>query len=209
MATPFVIIGSGGLGREAHDIWIADAAGLDFLGFVSSPPADPELMARKGTRWLGPEETLFTLPTDVRYVIGVGQSLARQRIDIAAQHGGYRAVSLIHPESVVGADVVIGDGSIVPANCTITTDVRIGRSACLNPGVVVTHDCRLGHYVSVGPNAAICGRVSIGDRVQIGASAVVAPDITIGDDAVVGAGAAVVNDVEAGSTVVGVPARPL
>jgi serine O-acetyltransferase len=49
----------------------------------------------------------------------------------------------------------------------------------------------------------------IGDRVFIGAGARVLGGIRIGDDAVIGANAVVLEDVPAGTTVVGVPARPV
>lgn len=50
---------------------------------------------------------------------------------------------------------------------------------------------------------------SIGDNVFIGAGARVLGDITIGDSAVIGANAVVIHNVSPGTTVVGIPARPV
>jgi serine O-acetyltransferase len=50
---------------------------------------------------------------------------------------------------------------------------------------------------------------SIGDQVFIGAGARVLGDVTIGDHAVIGANAVVIHDVSPGTTVVGIPARPV
>ena len=49
----------------------------------------------------------------------------------------------------------------------------------------------------------------IGDRVFLGAGARVIGEVTLGDDAQVGANAVVVHDVDPGTTVVGIPAKPL
>lgn len=50
---------------------------------------------------------------------------------------------------------------------------------------------------------------TIGDGVSVMAGAIVLGGITIGDGAVIAAGAVVVSDVPPGSTVAGVPARPI
>ena len=47
------------------------------------------------------------------------------------------------------------------------------------------------------------------DYVSIGVGASIKPGVRLGEGAVVGVGAAVVKDVEPGTTVVGVPAKPI
>ncbi|MCA9901636.1 MAG: hypothetical protein KC433_25825 [Anaerolineales bacterium] len=72
----------------------------------------------------------------------------------------------------------------------------------------------------MGENCSIIAAVTIGmrnewrfpvfgDRVFLGAGARVLGNIELGDDSAVGANAVVVKDVPAGTTVVGIPARPL
>jgi serine O-acetyltransferase len=81
----------------------------------------------------------------------------------------------------VNADVVIG------ANCNISQGVTLGRQ---NRGE--REGCpTIGNNVYIGPGAKIIGRVTIGDRAAVGANAVV------------------VSDVAPGTTVGGVPARPI
>ena len=81
----------------------------------------------------------------------------------------------------VNAEVVIGD------NCNISQGVTLGRQ---NRGE--REGCpTIGDNVYIAPGAKIIGRISIGDRAAVGANAVVVSDVT------------------PGTTVGGVPARPI
>ncbi|RQH00418.1 acyltransferase [Natrarchaeobius oligotrophus] len=53
------------------------------------------------------------------------------------------------------------------------------------------------------------GEIVVGERAMIGAGAVVLPGVEIGADASVAANSLVADDVEPGTTVAGVPARPV
>ncbi len=53
------------------------------------------------------------------------------------------------------------------------------------------------------------GEVVVGERAMIGAGAIVLPGVEIGADAQVAANSLVADDVESGTTVAGVPARPV
>jgi serine O-acetyltransferase len=81
----------------------------------------------------------------------------------------------------VNAEVVIGD------NCNISQGVTLGRQ---NRGE--REGCpTIGNNVYIAPGAKIIGRVTVGDRAAVGANAVVVSDVT------------------PGTTVGGVPARPI
>jgi putative colanic acid biosynthesis acetyltransferase WcaB len=88
-----------------------------------------------------------------------------------------------------GQAVVIHEGTVIGANCTLRQSTTIGNKTL--------------------PDGTPSGCPVIGDGVDIGANAVVLGPIQVGDGAVIGAGSVVVKDVPAGAVVAGNPARVL
>ena len=75
--------------------------------------------------------------------------------------------------------------------------------------------CRTkAQFANINPGVHVNGWVVIGARATIGTGASIingsrGRPLVIGDDAIVGMGACVIRPVAAGTTVVGVPARPI
>lgn len=203
-----VIVGAGGHGREVLDI-IEARAGVPeaphFIGFVADEVPDPELLARRGARHLGPVEALADV--DSAYTIGVGDGAARRHLDEQISAWGRVAAVLVHPAATCGADVALGPGAQLAAGARVTTNVHLGRHVHLNVNAVISHDCRVGSYSTLSPGVHLNGNVTLGECVFLGTGAIVTPGITIGDDARIGAGSVVLNDVPPGVTAVGIPAR--
>lgn len=98
-------------------------------------------------------------------------------------------------------------------------DIVIGRT--FGGGLYIAHPSGVTLAPrSMGENCSVIAAVTvgmrnerefpeIGDRVFLGAGARVIGEITLGHDAQVGANAVVVHDVAPGTTVVGIPAKPL
>ena len=101
----------------------------------------------------------------------------------------------IHPAAKIGRRLVIDHGM----------GVVIGETA------EIGDDCYIYHQVTLGVARTNSGKrhPTVGNNVTIGSGAKVLGPITIGDNASIGANAVVVDAVPAGTTVVGVPARPV
>jgi serine acetyltransferase len=77
----------------------------------------------------------------------------------------------------------------------------------VNPHATIGDDCLLTHRVTIGAKGEAFP--TLGNRVRVHTGAVIIGDVKIGDDVRIGANAVVTRDVPAGTTVVGIPARPL
>ncbi|MEO6187102.1 MAG: serine acetyltransferase [Steroidobacteraceae bacterium] len=103
----------------------------------------------------------------------------------------------------------------VICGCDIPINVRVGGGLCMphpngiviNTDVVIGPNCLIFQQVTLGSNGR--GVPVLGGHVDVGAGAKIIGAIKIGDHAIVGANAVVTSDVAPGTTVVGIPARPL
>lgn len=101
----------------------------------------------------------------------------------------------IHPAAIIGRRLVIDHGM----------GVVIGETA------EIGDDVHLYHQVTLGGTSSSHGKrhPTLGNGVIVGAGAKILGAITVGDNARVGANAVVLEAVPPGTTVVGIPARPV
>jgi sugar O-acyltransferase (sialic acid O-acetyltransferase NeuD family) len=209
--TPLVIIGTGGHGRETHDIVQAINARtptFDFVGFIDERHDNEALVVARGARIVGSLATVCERDRNTRYVIGIGSGDTRRSIDRQLTEWGFEAAVLVHPDTTIGEGVTFGAGAVIAAGVRITTNVTLGRHAHVNVNASVSHDCRLADYVTISPGVTVSGTVSIGEGTLMGAGSTVIQNLSIGAWATVGAGAVVVTDLDPAVTAVGIPARP-
>lgn len=204
------IFGAGSHGREVA--WLAREAmpGVDVSFVVDDPqyatgPVD-------GTAVIVLPEAAPAVGT--RFITAIGEPALRRRAVAALTALGLESLPLVHPSAVVAPTAEIGPGSIVAAGSVVTDRVRIGSHAIVNIGCTLSHDVRVGDFATISPGVHVAGHVVIEDGAALGVGAIVINGtaqrpIVIGEDAVVGAGAVVIGDVAAGTTVAGVPARPI
>jgi sugar O-acyltransferase (sialic acid O-acetyltransferase NeuD family) len=152
--------------------------------------------------------------TERRAALAVADSRLRERLAANCSAAGIgfftvRAANIVEMDSVE-----IGEGALISPFVALTSNIRIGVHFQANLYSYVEHDCVIGDFVTFAPRVSCNGNVQIEDHAYIGTGAIIrqgragAP-LRIGEGAVVGMGAVVTKDVPPGTTVVGVPARPL
>jgi sugar O-acyltransferase (sialic acid O-acetyltransferase NeuD family) len=141
--------------------------------------------------------------------IGNPHGRVRLRLHETLTECGLKPVTLAHSQSWIAKNATVGEGSQIMARAIIGVEARVGRQCIINTNASVDHEDVLEDGVEVSPGATLCGLVHVGINGWICAGATVLPRVRIGADARVGAGAVVTGDVPEGTTVVGIPARPL
>jgi len=149
--------------------------------------------------------------SELGFVIGTAMEGRRFRLELHDRFCelGLQPVTLIHPSAVISRSAVIGEGSQIMAGTIIGPEARLGKLCIINTRASVDHENVFEDGVEIAPGATLCGLVSVGANSWIAAGATVLPRIKIGRDCVVGAASLVNKDVPDGTTVVGVPAKPL
>lgn len=151
---------------------------------------------------------------DGHIICAIGSPQTRQQIIRKVESAGLKFATLIHPRTEMSKFMEIGEGTVICAGNILTTNIKIGKHVHLNLDCTIGHDVILGDFTTLAPGVHVSGWVHFGQRVYVGTGAVIIngtehKPLVIGDDAVIGAGACVVKPVESGTTVVGVPAKPL
>ena len=204
-----VIIGAGGHAVEVLDI-LSRGLSLDDIFFFDNVSADKSIFNGLYPIISSWDALQNHFLSDPDFVLAVGASAARKQLALRCRGIGGSMKSVIAPTALIGDfNVVLGAGLNIMHQAVITGDVQIGEGSLINAMVTVHHSTRIGDYCEISPGARLLGGAIIGNECSIGASAVILPNVRIGNGAVVGAGAVVTRDVESGSTVIGIPAKPI
>lgn len=207
MLKPLAIAGAGGLGKETAVLIKqinSSNPQWDILGFFDDAFKRGSLIA--GLSVLGGIEDI-NLQNNLNIVIAVGDPQVKEKVVQRITNPHIDFPVIIHPQALIGENIIMGKGCIITAGCRLTVDVRLGNFVLLNLNTTVGHDVTIGNYSSVMPGVHISGHVSVESGVLIGTGASVLQSLRVSEGAVIGAGAVVTRDVPAGKVVAGVPAR--
>ncbi len=201
------IVGAGGFGREVGAWAARSSAAPRRLAFVD----DNADLAGQTIHGMPVDGALAGLrgATGGAYAIAIGASATRRTIADTLRSSAASAARIIHPQVLIHDSVDVGEGTILCPGVTLTVDLRIGRHVIVNLHATIGHDAVVSDFVTIHPGVHVSGAAVVEEGVEIGTGAVLLPGVTVGADARIGAGAVVTDDVAAGTTVVGVPARPL
>lgn len=198
-----VVFGAGGHAKVVISAILE--AGHSVVGVYDDDPAKREQRVL-GVRIMGFISEARLLP-EIFGILAIGDNRVRQMLSQKLME--WRWAIILHPRAYVYRTARIAEGTVVFAGAVVQPDVEIGRHVIVNTGAVIDHDCRISNFVHIAPGVKLAGNVTVEEGALIGVGASVLPGVRIGSWAIVGAGAVVTEDVAPGTTVVGVPARPL
>jgi sugar O-acyltransferase (sialic acid O-acetyltransferase NeuD family) len=202
-----LIIGAGGHAQVVVDIFLC----MQRLGGPISPVGylDDDLGKRGqlliGVPVLGSIRKIREIAHDA-LIVAIGDNYVRHQVFQDLLRGGEQLISALHPSAIIGADVIIGKGTVICAGTVINPGARIGNNVILNTGCRVDHHCRIGDDAHIAPGVTLGGEVIVGNGAMVGLGSSILPRQNLGDWCTVGAGAVVHRHVAAHDTVVGIPA---
>lgn len=206
-----VIVGTGGLALETT--WLIERINQQKQTWNIKGYIDPVREAGSpflNAYVLGDDAYLKALDCEMNAVFALGSCLKRKEL---AEHfltnDHLKFPSLVDPSVIMSNEVTLGQGVLVGARSVLTVDVHVGDFALIDIACTISHNSRVGSFASLRPGVHLAGAVTVGSESEIGLGAQVIQGIHVGERCVVGAGAVAVRDVDDGSTVVGVPAKPL
>jgi sugar O-acyltransferase (sialic acid O-acetyltransferase NeuD family) len=140
-------------------------------------------------------------------IVAIGDNHTRKNVCKKLTEDRITFFTAIHPNAIIGGDVLIGSGTMISANVVISTGSSIGDHVILNTACSVDHHNRISDYTHIAPGVHLGGSVSVGEGALIGIGSVVLPGLSIGAWAVIGGGSVVTRDVPARAVVYGNPAK--
>jgi len=205
-----VIWGASGHARVVADV-LRLAGGHELVGLLDD--VNPERAGSMffGLPVLGGKEVIENLIREgvTHTIAGFGDCQGRLQIaDYALSHFLSLTIA-IHPHSVIGVDVPIGDGTMVAAGAIVDIGAWIGENVILNAGCYVGHDSVVKDGVHICPGVHLAANVSVGRGTWVGIGSTVINGIRIGAGSYLGAGSVVVKDIPDGVLAYGVPAKPV
>jgi sugar O-acyltransferase (sialic acid O-acetyltransferase NeuD family) len=209
MKRSVVLIAASGLAREVAAA--VRAAGTYEIIAVLDDNTSLHGMDCAGVAIAGDLDTAADLG-DVQFVICAGSGGARRRIAdrLAARGiGSTRYATVVHPMASVSASCLIGAGSVVLANVTMTADVTVGDHVVLMPHVVLTHDNVVADYATLCAGVVLGGTVRIGPGAYLGMNSSVRQGLRVGRDATLGMGSVLLQDLPPEQIWTGIPAHPM
>ena len=203
MNKKLVIVGASGHGKVIADI----AKKLDYSEIVFLDD-DTTVVECNGYRVVGTTKDVKNYKS-CEFIVAIGNAGIRKKIQNQLTNENLKITTLVHPNAVIGENVVLGKGTVVMAGAVVNPCVTIGNGCIINTCASVDHDCVIGDFAHVSVGSHIAGTVTIGECTWIGAGATIINNSNICGSCMIGAGAVVVKDITEQGTYIGVPAKRL
>lgn len=208
MENPIIILGTGGMGRAALEIFIQNKrvvyaflsdnteehnTEIDNVSVLGATDDDGFL------KLIGKKCEAFVATDDSK--------LRKSLVKMLQERRKVQPTNAVHPRAYVAESAQIGYGNFINAGAVLGAGVKLGSQCVINSGAQLDYDTQVQDFVQIGSGAVIGSGVTLEEGAFIGSGATVVSGITIAKGARIGAGSVVVAPVEAGQTVFGNPAQ--
>ena len=201
---PIIIVGAGGHGRVVLDI--CRSLKQEVAGFLDSNIEIGTLIHNIPVLGDNHKAHEMTFMEKHRFVVAIGDQIARRDLCEALMNEGADLVTLIHPSCVISETAQIGHGTVIVAGAIVNSDAKIGHYCIINTAATIDHDVILEDGVQICPGVNLAGNVVCEEGVFIGTGANIVPNTRLGKYSLIGAGSTVMNNIPADSLATGTPA---
>ena len=190
-----LILGCGGFGQEVAAM-LPTHPGFEkewrMEGFLDSKTSLGDIPSKYPL--LGDEDTFEYRDGDL-LLIAIMNPTTKENL-MKKLTGRVSFFNFIHPSSIVSDTAIIGEGTIVYPNCTISTNVHIGKFVTLNAGSQIGHDASIGDFSSIMPHTDLGGGAQLGSYVFTGTKTTISPYKVIANGVKIAAGSVVMRSVK-------------
>jgi sugar O-acyltransferase (sialic acid O-acetyltransferase NeuD family) len=156
-------------------------------------------------------ETAFP-PEKHKMLIAVGyvqNNKIRKEKYFRSKEMGYQLINFISPQSIIHPETAVGDNCMIGHYTVISPDAKIGNNVIIANGCMIGHDVTIGDHCFLSPGVSVVGSVNIGSCCYLGTQATIRNKVSIGKECVIGAGAIILEDAKDRSVYLGEPATLL
>ncbi len=206
-----LIIGASGHAKVIIDI-IEKEGKYEIFGLIDS-------FKKKGEKIfnytiLGTEKDLINIiKTNAIFgsIIAIGDNWARKKMikKLSAMSINLKFITAIHPNAIIGKNVVINYGTAIMPGTIINSNAIIGKHCIINTKSSIGHDTIIKDFCSIAPGVTIAGAVSINTCSAVSLGANIIESIKIGKHSVIGAGSLVNKNIGDYKLAYGVPVKEI
>ena len=208
MNKPVIILGAGGIGKAAYEIFRShDIIIYCFLddrkSLIGKEINEIPVLGRTDDdgylKLIGHKCEAFVATDDSK--------LRNSLVKMLKERRKVMPVNAIHKNARLSVSARISHGNFINDSAVLGAGAGIGSHNLIHSGAIIEYEAEIGDFVQVGTGAVVGSGVRVDNQAFIGSGAVLVAGIKIGKNARIGAGSVVVNDVGTGETVFGNPAK--
>jgi sugar O-acyltransferase (sialic acid O-acetyltransferase NeuD family) len=205
MKNKLLIIGASGHGKVVAEI----ALKMDKWQSIAFLDDDKSIKSSMGIKVIGTSNDFIQYLKEYDIFVGVGNNSNREKIHKKLEKEGASIPTLIHPNAVIGKQVILKSGTVVMPGVVINCCTSIGKGCIINTSATIDHDNLIEDFAHISPGVHLAGHVKVGQGTWIGIGSIVSNNINIISRCMFGAGSVVIKDITEPGSYVGVPVKKI